>query len=260
MRASNRSAACTQRDEALAALAIAKHNFERVSFDLIYARQGQTLGGLARRAHAARSATRRTISRSISSPSRQARRSPRSTPLARSQSRTASKPKNSISSPRSFAIPRASPPTKCRTTRGLEPSSRHNLLYWRGHDYAGVGPGAHSRITQDDGKHAIAIRKSPEAWLASGRRLRPRHRAGRALEPAKLGRRISAHGLAPRRRHRRDAAQSHRWAEARRCAAATARGARPGQANPRPAAGDRHRTPRARPADRRARRSNIARR
>ena len=43
--------------------------------------------------------------------------------------------------------------------------SRHNLLYWRGHDYAGVGPGAHSRITQDDGKHAIAIRKSPEAWL-----------------------------------------------------------------------------------------------
>ena len=29
--------------EALAALAIAKRNFERVSFDLIYARQGQTL-------------------------------------------------------------------------------------------------------------------------------------------------------------------------------------------------------------------------
>ena len=43
--------------------------------------------------------------------------------------------------------------------------SRHNLLYWRGHDYAGVGPGAHSRITRDDGKHAIAVRKSPEAWL-----------------------------------------------------------------------------------------------
>ena len=31
------------RDEALAALAIAKRNFDRVSFDLIYARQGQTL-------------------------------------------------------------------------------------------------------------------------------------------------------------------------------------------------------------------------
>ena len=43
--------------------------------------------------------------------------------------------------------------------------SRHNLLYWRGHDYAGVGPGAHSRITRDGIKHAIAVRKSPEAWL-----------------------------------------------------------------------------------------------
>src|SRR4029077_13149459 len=43
--------------------------------------------------------------------------------------------------------------------------SRHNLLYWRGHDYAGVGPGAHNRITRDAAKHAIAIRKSPEAWL-----------------------------------------------------------------------------------------------
>ena len=43
--------------------------------------------------------------------------------------------------------------------------SRHNLLYWRGHDYAGVGPGAHSRITLDGVKHAIAVRKSPEAWL-----------------------------------------------------------------------------------------------
>ena len=43
--------------------------------------------------------------------------------------------------------------------------SRHNLLYWRGHDYAGVGPGAHSRITLGGVKHAIAVRKSPEAWL-----------------------------------------------------------------------------------------------
>jgi oxygen-independent coproporphyrinogen-3 oxidase len=43
--------------------------------------------------------------------------------------------------------------------------SRHNLLYWRGHDYAGVGPGAHSRITRAGVKHAISIRKSPEAWL-----------------------------------------------------------------------------------------------
>ena len=29
--------------------------------------------------------------------------------------------------------------------------SRHNLLYWRGGDYLGVGPGAHGRITMPDG-------------------------------------------------------------------------------------------------------------
>ena len=44
--------------------------------------------------------------------------------------------------------------------------SRHNLLYWRGHDYAGVGPGAHSRITIDGTKRALSAIKSPEAWLA----------------------------------------------------------------------------------------------
>jgi coproporphyrinogen III oxidase-like Fe-S oxidoreductase len=25
--------------------------------------------------------------------------------------------------------------------------SRHNLIYWRGGDWAGIGPGAHGRLT-----------------------------------------------------------------------------------------------------------------
>jgi oxygen-independent coproporphyrinogen-3 oxidase len=44
--------------------------------------------------------------------------------------------------------------------------SRHNLIYWRGHDYAGIGPGAHSRITLGGTKRALSAIKSPEAWLA----------------------------------------------------------------------------------------------
>jgi oxygen-independent coproporphyrinogen-3 oxidase len=44
--------------------------------------------------------------------------------------------------------------------------SRHNLLYWRGHDYAGIGAGAHSRITTGSAKRALSTIKSPEAWLA----------------------------------------------------------------------------------------------
>ena len=44
--------------------------------------------------------------------------------------------------------------------------SRHNLLYWRGHDYAGIGAGAHGRITAHRAKRALSTIKSPEGWLA----------------------------------------------------------------------------------------------
>lgn len=39
--------------------------------------------------------------------------------------------------------------------RGEGARSRHNLVYWRGHDYVGVGPGAHGRLTLDGGKLAM---------------------------------------------------------------------------------------------------------
>jgi oxygen-independent coproporphyrinogen-3 oxidase len=35
--------------------------------------------------------------------------------------------------------------------RGEAARSRHNLIYWQGHDYVGVGPGAHGRVTDDGG-------------------------------------------------------------------------------------------------------------
>ncbi|CAO3415261.1 Oxygen-independent coproporphyrinogen-III oxidase-like protein YggW [Azospirillum doebereinerae] len=43
--------------------------------------------------------------------------------------------------------------------------SRHNLTYWRYGDYVGVGPGAHGRLTLDGGKFATRAHRAPEIWL-----------------------------------------------------------------------------------------------
>ena len=42
--------------------------------------------------------------------------------------------------------------------------SRHNLLYWRYGEYAGVGPGAHARIAEGENRRAIVMEKYPETW------------------------------------------------------------------------------------------------
>jgi putative oxygen-independent coproporphyrinogen III oxidase len=42
---------------------------------------------------------------------------------------------------------------------------RHNLIYWRGHEYAGVGPGAHGRLDIEGQRYASATEKRPESWL-----------------------------------------------------------------------------------------------
>lgn len=43
--------------------------------------------------------------------------------------------------------------------------SQHNLNYWRGGDYAGIGPGAHGRITTAAGRVATVSCRAPGAWL-----------------------------------------------------------------------------------------------
>jgi oxygen-independent coproporphyrinogen-3 oxidase len=43
---------------------------------------------------------------------------------------------------------------------------RHNLIYWRYQDYVGVGPGAHGRFAEGDTKRATRRMSGPENWLA----------------------------------------------------------------------------------------------
>ncbi len=43
---------------------------------------------------------------------------------------------------------------------------RHNLIYWRYGEYAGIGPGAHGRLVANGVRRAQSTEKHPETWLA----------------------------------------------------------------------------------------------
>jgi len=49
--------------------------------------------------------------------------------------------------------------------RGADARSRHNLVYWRGHDYVGAGPGAHGRITRDGVRIATHAANRPADYI-----------------------------------------------------------------------------------------------
>jgi oxygen-independent coproporphyrinogen-3 oxidase len=91
--------------------------------------------------------------------------------------------------------------------RGAAARSRHNLIYWRGEDYAGVGPGAHGRWTLADGRRATETPKGVGAYIdrvrmdglaVASERLTPREAA---LERLLMGLRtqegVAAADLAP---------------------------------------------------------------
>lgn len=42
--------------------------------------------------------------------------------------------------------------------------SRHNLIYWRYGEYAGIGPGAHGRLVIGGERHATATERMPFKW------------------------------------------------------------------------------------------------
>jgi oxygen-independent coproporphyrinogen-3 oxidase len=38
-------------------------------------------------------------------------------------------------------------------------------VYWRAHEYAGIGPGAHGRLDINGERHAIETERRPEGWM-----------------------------------------------------------------------------------------------
>jgi oxygen-independent coproporphyrinogen-3 oxidase len=151
--------------EAEAAITIAARTFDRFSFDLIYARPGQTPQSWEAELKEAISLAGRHLSlyqltieagTPFAALHAAGKLQPPDPEIADTLYRVtedvtgqAGLPAYEVSN---YAVP------------GEE--SRHNLLYWRYGEYVGVGPGAHGRVIRDGLRRATMTEKSPEAWLA----------------------------------------------------------------------------------------------
>jgi len=150
--------------EALAAVDVAASIFERYSFDLIYARTGQSVEAWRRELQVAIEHVRDHLSLyqlTIESDTmfeqlrdRGELRLP-SLDLARELwdvtqeiTENAGLPAYEVSN---------------HARAGAE--SRHNLIYWRYGEYVGIGPGAHGRVLTSKGRRAQVNERHPESWL-----------------------------------------------------------------------------------------------
>lgn len=152
-------------DEAAKAIAVAQSAFDRVSIDLIYARQNQTLP-------AWRDELRRALDFGTSHLSLYQLTIEDGTVFGQMHAKNLLKglPEEDLSADmfeltqeitRNAGVPAYEVSNHARP--GDE--SRHNLIYWRMGDYAGIGPGAHGRLTLESTRFATEAERQPTPWL-----------------------------------------------------------------------------------------------
>ncbi len=79
--------------------------------------------------------------------------------------------------------------------RAPEYQSKHNLIYWRGGDWIGVGPGAHGRLTVDGKRYATEAHKRPATYQANIQALGAGWEKGAPLYPMDIAKELLAMGL-----------------------------------------------------------------
>jgi putative oxygen-independent coproporphyrinogen III oxidase len=150
--------------EALDAVAIARAAFERYSFDLIYARPDQT-------AQMWTAELKQAISEAAEHLSLYQLTIEPETPFFGLHAAGKLKTPDEATARALYDVTqeicaqRGLPAYEISNHARPGAESRHNLVYWRGEEYAGIGPGAHGRLDLDGMRHAIATDKRPEAWL-----------------------------------------------------------------------------------------------
>ncbi|MCK0206810.1 radical SAM family heme chaperone HemW [Starkeya koreensis] len=152
-------------EEALGAVAVARAAFERVSFDLIYARPDQKPEDWARELS-------RAIGEGCEHLSLYQLTIEEGTPFAAlHRAGRLIVPEGEVAralwdvtqeTTAAAGLPAYEISNHARP--GAE--SRHNLLYWRYGEYAGIGPGAHGRLDTPEGRVATSTERGPEEWVA----------------------------------------------------------------------------------------------
>ncbi len=154
------------RAEAIAAIEIAHASFSRFSFDLIYARAGQTVAAWRNELDEALALAGEHLSlyqltiEPGTAFATLARRGELALPeedIAVALFETTQERLAACGLPAYEISNHARPGAECR----------HNLAYWRYQDYVGIGPGAHGRLTGAGGKIATRQHRLPEKWLAA---------------------------------------------------------------------------------------------
>lgn len=152
--------------EALAAVDVARSTFDRVSFDLIYARQDQSVNDWQTELNRAisfdpdhLSLYQLTIEDGTAFGDRFKRGTLRGLPsedlgadlwdITQETCEAAGLPAYEVSN---------------HAKKGQE--SRHNLIYWRSGDWAGIGPGAHGRLTLEGRRYEIVSPRQPGSWIS----------------------------------------------------------------------------------------------
>ena len=153
------------RNEAIAAIEHAREIFPRFSFDLIYARPGQSVAAWRSELDEALTLAGEHLSLyqlTIEPGTAFATLARRGELVPPEEDSTAALFETTRDRLAAAGLPayeisnHARPGAECR----------HNLAYWRYQDYAGIGPGAHGRLTLGGTKYATQQHRLPEKWLA----------------------------------------------------------------------------------------------